>query len=232
MMMRRDACQLSASVLQMRARLAADWKWLAENLGAPHLLSLAFFDPSFVVGSDRAGLLAAAVDAAVALGGADMGNVQLREPGRGVLQIEAQRGFAPPFLEFFADVRDGEAACGVAAERGARVIVEDVARSPIFRATPALDVMLDAGARAVQSMPLLSPSGCLLAVLSTHWHHPWRPRERELRLLGMLERRLTCVLEWTAARAGLGGSGESLRQGSPERGAGPVPAPPPHDPSV
>jgi hypothetical protein len=78
-----------AVALQMRGLLAAQWKWFAQYLGAPKILSLAFFDPSFVMSSDRRTVLAAAVDAAVALTSADLGNVQLREPRRCVLRIEA-----------------------------------------------------------------------------------------------------------------------------------------------
>jgi hypothetical protein len=39
--------------------------------------SLALFDPAFVADSDRCTVLGAAVDAAVVLSGADMGNVQV-----------------------------------------------------------------------------------------------------------------------------------------------------------
>jgi hypothetical protein len=81
-----------------------------------------------------------------------------------------------------------------------RVVVEDVAESPVFRDTPALPVVLDAGARAVQSMPLIGPSGRPLGVFSTHWHRPRRPIDKELRLLGLVERRTACLLEWTTAR--------------------------------
>jgi hypothetical protein len=199
--MQRDARQMRITAAQMLTHLGAQWKWLAQYLGAPRLLSLPFFDPSFVVGSDRRTALTAAVDAALALGGADMGNVQLWDRRRGVLRIEAQRGFSRPFLDFFAGVHEGQAACGLALRRAARVIVEDVAESPVFRDTPGMDVMLDAGAYAVQSMPLIDSSGRLLGVLSTHWHRRRRPGDKELRLLALLERRTTGVLQWHAARA-------------------------------
>jgi hypothetical protein len=187
----------------MRSGLAAQWEDLGQYLSASQIRSLAFFDPSFVFASDPADVLGAAVDAAVALGCGDMGNVQLWEPGRGVLRIAAQRGFAPEFLEFFAGVQDGHAGCGLALQRAARVVVDDVAQSPMFRDTPALDVMLDAGARAVESMPLVGVSGYPLGVFSAHWHRARRPIERELRVLALLERRVACYLDWAAARTGL-----------------------------
>ena len=43
----------------------------------------------------------AGLDAARALTGAEMANVQLYEPGGGVLKIEAQRGFSAPFPRIF-----------------------------------------------------------------------------------------------------------------------------------
>ena len=55
-----------------------------------------------------------------------------------------------------------------------RIMVEDVATSYLFVATPALDVMLVANARGVHSTPLLSSSGRLMGVMSTHWRRPLR----------------------------------------------------------
>jgi hypothetical protein len=48
--------------------------------------------------------------------------------------------------------------------------VDDVRQSPIFIGTQALEVMLAAGAIAVQSTPLISHSGTLLGMFSTHYH--------------------------------------------------------------
>jgi hypothetical protein len=53
-----------------------------------------------------------------------------------------------------------------------RITVDDVAVSYLFVGTPALDVMMAANARAVHSTPLLSSSGRLMGVISTHWQRP------------------------------------------------------------
>ena len=105
-------------------------------------------------------LLHEILDAAIEITGAQMGNIQLLEGD--VLRITAQRGFDTPFLEFFDAVHGDQAACGTALQRGERVIVDDVLNSPIFAGTPALEVMVAAGARAVQSTPLVSRSGRVL----------------------------------------------------------------------
>ena len=99
-------------------------------------------------------LLHEILDAATEITGAQMGNIQLLEGD--VLRITAQRGFETPFLAFFDAVPGDQAACGTALERGERVVVDDVLTSPIFVGTPALEVMVAAGARAVQSTPLVS----------------------------------------------------------------------------
>jgi hypothetical protein len=126
------------------------------------------------------------VNRALQITGADMANLQLIDPVSGDLNIVAQNGFQRPFLDFFECVHENEAACGTACKRGGRVIVEDVTQSPIFYGTAALEVLLDAGVRAVQSTPLIACSGFTVGVLSTHWSSPYRPRDRDLFALDLL----------------------------------------------
>jgi PAS domain S-box-containing protein len=133
------------------------------------------------------------LDAAIEISAADMGNIQLFE--NGVLKIVTQRGFERSFVEFFAAVHDGEAAWGTATQSGARVIIEDVLNSPIFAGTPARDVMLAAKALAVQSTPLISSSGRVLGMVSTYYHAPYRPNDREQRMLDLLARQAADLIE-------------------------------------
>jgi GAF domain-containing protein len=125
--------------------------------------------------------LYAALETALAASGAERGNIQVAGPEG--LEIAAHAGFSQPFLDFFARVADGGSACGAALKRGARVIVPDVERDPVFEGTPARGVMLDAGARAVQSTPLIGRGGRLLGMLSTHYERPYAPSEDELAAL-------------------------------------------------
>ena len=138
-------------------------------------------------------MLRAMIDEAMRVTGADMANLQLLDPTSRELRIEAQRGFSEPFLSFFKGVHDGQVACGTALTRHQRVIVVDVTKSPIFLGRPALDVMLEAGVRAVQSTPLVGSTGSTLGVISTHWCSPWHPSDRELLMLHLLAR---AVGEW------------------------------------
>jgi PAS domain S-box-containing protein len=154
-------------------------------------------------------LLDEIVAAGTEITGADMGNIQLFQ--NGVLQIASQRGFAAPFLEFFNQVSHGSAACGTALQRRERIIVEDVLQSPIFIGTPALDAMLAAGARAVQSTPLIGRSGTLLGMFSTHYRTPRSPGDRELRMLDLLARQAADLIERTQAEESRHASEERYR---------------------
>jgi PAS domain S-box-containing protein len=62
------------------------------------------------------------LDAAIAIAGAQKGHLQLLDRSSNSLRIAAQRGFDKPFLEFFEEVSDHDAACaGAALRAGTRV---------------------------------------------------------------------------------------------------------------
>jgi GAF domain-containing protein len=84
-------------------------------------------------------------------------------------------------LNFFEIVHDEESACGTALAAGKPVWVPEVASSPIFAGTPSLDVMLDAGSRAVASMPVRAEDGHVIAMISVHCHQPtaWTEQQRQ-----------------------------------------------------
>jgi two-component system CheB/CheR fusion protein len=139
-------------------------------------------------------VLAEVVDAAIAISGADMGNVQLIDSASGNLVIAAHRGFEASWIEFWNTASTDAGACRAAFKKHERVIVEDVAESPIFSDPSAREMQLTAGVRAVQSTPLIDPSGRLIGVLSTHFRSRHRPDERTLRLLDLLARQTTDIL--------------------------------------
>ncbi len=155
--------------------------------------------------------LDAIVEAAMAITGADMANLQLLDPASGDLRIRAHRGFDPSWVDFWDHAYTGKGSCHVALERGERVIVEDVATDPIFAGTPALAVQLKAGVRAVQSTPLVSRSGKALGMFSTHFKTPHRPDERSLRLLDLLARQTADMIERSQSEAALRESEARLR---------------------
>src|SRR5262249_55118 len=106
---------------------------------------------------------------AIAISGADKGNLQLFDETLGSLRIIAQQGFQERFLKFFEHVDDHVAAsCGI----------DDVLTNKIFVGQPAQKVLLDAEVRAIISTPQKSSKGGLLGVISTHFSRPGHPSER------------------------------------------------------
>ncbi|WP_437587625.1 chemotaxis protein CheB [Sorangium sp. So ce1000] len=151
------------------------------------------------------------LDAAIAVSGADFGNMQLLARASGELVLGAHRGLPAFWVEFWDHAVEGQGACGTALERKERVIVEDVEASPIFAGNPALEVHRKAGVRAVQSTPLMSRAGEPLGMLSTHYRAPTRPSDRALRLLDLIARQAADILERARAEEALRQSEERFR---------------------
>jgi PAS domain S-box-containing protein len=138
------------------------------------------------VGARLTECLETILDATISLTNADKGNIQLLDEESGTLKIAVQRGFGQPFLDFFARVNGRDAACGVALQAATRVLVDDVTTSDIFAGQASLDVLLAEEVRAVQSTPLVSSTGSVLGMISTHYCSATRPGGRELRLMDLL----------------------------------------------
>ena len=148
------------------------------------------------ISSDLISLLDEVLDASIKLLKADFGNIQLYDPNTKSLKIVAQRGFKQDFLDYFECVRLGDqSACSEALQHGKRVIIEDVELCPSY--APHRTIAASAGYRAVQSTPLLSRSGDLLGILSTHYRQPHRPAGRDLRTLDMYVHQ---AVDWIARR--------------------------------
>ena len=141
------------------------------------------------------------LDAIIELQHADFGNIQIYNPEPGVLEIIAQRGFQQDFLDYFKTVHDPAAACGRAIHARERVIVEDVRIDPEFE--PHREIAAAAGFCAVHSTPLVSRTGDLLGVLSTHFREPHRPSARELRVTDVYAMHAAELLELKSNEAAL-----------------------------
>lgn len=138
-------------------------------------------------GNDYAECLAELVATAIAITHADKGNMQVFDHQTGTLRVAAHHGFEPPFLKFFSSVgQEDSAACSAALRSRERVVIEDILMSEVFVGQPSLEVLLNAGVRAVQSTPLLSGAGNVHGMISTHFKAPHRPRKRELELMDLL----------------------------------------------
>lgn len=176
---------LRASEDQSRLELAAE----ADALTRLHQTSTRLWQTGELVPG-----LEEILDAAMSLLGADLGNVQLVNAGTGLLEIAAQRGFEPDFLEFFREVSIEEGtACGRSLRSGQSVMIEDVEADADY--APFREVAAAAGYRAVHSTPLVDRDGQPLGILSTHFRRPHRLSEQDLRWLGLYVRQTVDFIE-------------------------------------
>ena len=143
------------------------------------------------------------LDSAIDATAADFGNIQLRTQEGSQLKIVVQRGFRRPFLEFFAVVADETSCCGAAMAGSRRVIVSDVQSSAIFTEA-GRHTMLEAGALACQSTPIISTSGTVLGMLSTHFREPHRPLRCQLSRVDGLSRQIARLLQAPPADSQVG----------------------------
>lgn len=154
-------------------------------------------------------MLQEVVDAAAASVGAEQGTLQLLE-GRS-LRVVAHRGHKAPFLKFHESAEIVASPCGQAVRRGERMVVPDVEKSELFAGTKWLAVLRAAGVRSMQSTPMVSRSGKLVGVLSTHWEKVHRPDEHELSLIDLLVRQAADSIEMARAGEALRTSESTLR---------------------
>lgn len=148
-------------------------------------------------------LLGEIVDFALAITDAEFGNIQLVEPETGNLKIRAQRGFPDWWVDYWNNAGMGQGSCHAASRHIDRTIIDDVERSEVFAGTPGLEVQLRAGVRACQSTPIVSRSGTLLGMFSTHWTKPCCPDQRTLMLLDRLALQASHIIELAQTEAAL-----------------------------
>lgn len=135
--------------------------------------------------ADLQSILNCVLDGGLELTKATLGNVKLVDQRKGYLTIAAQRGFHREFLDFFnhANVDDSLSICGRALwER--RAIISDVILDEEF--APWRPVADRAGFRSLQSTPIISGSGALLGIVSTHFPIPHQPTESEMNAVRLL----------------------------------------------
>ncbi|WP_445253227.1 ATP-binding protein [Nostoc sp. 106C] len=190
-----DRKQAEAALRDKEAKLAQE---LADTKQLQHISS------QLIQSENINALYEQIVDAAIALMRSDMGSIQILDPARNELQLLTWKGFNPASAAFWEWVRlDSGSTCGAALHRGDRVIVPDVEKSDFMAGTEDLDAYRLSGVRAVQSTPLLSRSGRLVGMFSTHWCKHHRPSDRELRFLDILARQAADLIEQRQAEAAL-----------------------------
>jgi PAS domain S-box-containing protein len=136
------------------------------------------------------------LDAAINLMSSDMASMQLLDPESSQLRLLAWKGFHPQSASFWEWVHlDSASTCGLALFSGSRVVVPDVETCDFMAGTADLDEYRRSNIRAVQSTPLISRSGQLLGMISTHWRELHQPTEHALRRLDVLARQAADLIE-------------------------------------
>jgi PAS domain S-box-containing protein len=152
------------------------------------------------------------LDAAIALMSADMGSMQTFHPEQGELRLLAWRGFHSESAAFWERVHlDSASTCGVALSEGRLVMVPDTEACDFMAGTGDLDAYRRSNIRAVQSTPLVSRSGRLRGMISTHWREPHQPTERAFRSLDVLARQAADLIERTQVETALRESEQRFR---------------------
>jgi PAS domain S-box-containing protein len=193
------ARQLAFSIQRQRtdARLLAREAELAEELNATRMLQALSIEMAHEV--DVEALYAKLVDAARTIMHSDFASMQQYFPhlgARGELKLIGHHGFSEAAARFWAWVRaDSSCTCGVAIVRRERVIAADVENTAFMAGTKDQAQLLAAGIRAAQTTPLLSRSGELVGMITTHWRMCHTPSERDLRLLDILARLAADLIE-------------------------------------
>ncbi|MDU9414349.1 ATP-binding protein [Pseudomonas sp. zfem005] len=161
---------------------------------------------------DREALYGKIVDAAVTITGSQFGTMQRLCPDGhisghgGELQLLCSRGLPPEAVGFWQWVSpNAYSSCTMALKLGERAVIPDFEQWDAIAGTEDLLAFRRTGIRSAQTTPLISRSGNLLGMISTHWREPHEPSQRDRRLLDILARQAADLLERTMAE-------EALRQ--------------------
>jgi PAS domain S-box-containing protein len=144
---------------------------------------------------------------ATAIENTDMGMISLADPEAGGLQLTTSLGFEPDFLSLVQRSASGFGAVGVCYAEKRRVVVEDSEIDPIF--DEYRDAARLAGFRAVHSTPLITRTGRLIGVLSTHFRSPRKPTDRAMHLVDLCARHAVEFIESARLYAELQSSNRS-----------------------
>ena len=150
------------------------------------------------------------LSAAVTIAASQFGSMQFlhsdRGPvgGPGELRLLAAHGYSQVAVDQFEWVNaKSRTSCGVSLNTRRRTVITDVEQSELLAGSNELDVFRNAGIRSMQTTPLISRTGQLLGMISTHWSKPHEPSKRDLRLMDILARQAADLLERTHAEAAM-----------------------------
>ena len=139
---------------------------------------------------DRSALFSEIVTGALILLKTDKGSLQLLDRGAQRLEVGGQIGTTTEFIELVQGTVSGQGVSGTAVARRRSVLVENIETTQIFGDKQRV-AALEAGVRAIHSIPLLGPLGEVTGVLTAYFSTCWRPSEWE-------ERRISLYTQYSA----------------------------------
>lgn len=199
-----------------RARVARALRRSEESLAAELAATqqLQSVSVEMVGEQDAQSLYEKIVRAAATVMRADSASMQVLhpEPDReDELQLLVTHGTTPGCPEFPECSRSGAACtCAMAMRTRKRAIAPDIRTCDFMAGLEDQARYLEAGILAAQSTPLITRSGRLIGVLSTHWREPHEPAEGRLQLLDVLARQAADLIERKATERGLREAQENL----------------------
>jgi signal transduction histidine kinase len=152
------------------------------------------------------------LNGAIILTKADAGTIQILNQEKQRLEMVASKGFKKSFTNYFefVDAASGTS-CGTALRKKERVFIDfDVptAQDP----DGSLKMHVEEGFLSAQSTPLITHSGKVLGMVTTHFKKRQRPGDRELYFIDVLVRQAADIIERTRIEEVLRESEERLRQ--------------------
>lgn len=136
------------------------------------------------------------LNAATAIMHSEMATMQMFFPEKNELLLLAYKGFDPEVIKYWEWVKNGDqSACGTALEKSKRIIIPDIETSDFINTEEDRSAHRLAGVRAAQSTPLITRSGQIIGMITTHWKTVHEPTERELDLFDVLARQAADLLE-------------------------------------
>ncbi|MFC4358411.1 GAF domain-containing protein [Halobium salinum] len=161
---------------------------------------------------DGDGLYESVLDTGMDLVDAEFGTIQRLDPQARELDMFAYRGFSGEMIAHWDRVGvETSSSCARALQTEERVVVPDVQSCEFIEDGDDLEAFNRAGIRSVQSTPLVSRSGELLGMFSTHWADTHEPSERDLHLLDVISRQVADLMQQRAAYEALEESEKKYR---------------------
>lgn len=165
-------------------------------------------------GSDEASLYDDILDAAIQFMSADTGSLQFLDPETNELVIHAGRGLPDSFLPRFERIgNDIGTSCSIALATGARAFV-DYSDATAYDHDMSAEVHREAGILSALSTPLLSRSGDVMGMITTHWRRRITPQEKELSALDVVARQAADLVERQRTRKQISDTLERSQQQS------------------